>query len=126
MFAISVKAEFPAYHQVNLPDGFIEPLHAHNWTVKAEVCSENLDDKNMVMDFYILKQMLDKITAPLKNQPIGQIDYFEKNGQSAEILAKYIFENLAPMLPEHVKLAQIQMTEAPGCDVKYCILRLMQ
>lgn len=119
MFAISVKSEFHAYHQVHLPDGSLEPLHIHNWSVAAEVCSEILDDKNMVMDFCILKQMLDTITSAFNNQPIGQMDYFKKNGQSAEIFAKYIFENLAQMLPKNVKLTQIQLTEAPGCDVKY-------
>jgi len=73
----------------------------------------------MVMDFCLLKQLLDGITAPLTNRPMDQADYFRKKGQSTEIIAKYIFEKLCPQLPDNLILEQIQLTEHPRCSVKY-------
>jgi 6-pyruvoyl-tetrahydropterin synthase len=73
----------------------------------------------MVMDFGPLKQMLDEITAPLTRHPIDQFDFFKKNGSSTEIIAKYIFEKLKSMLPGHITLNQIILTEQPSCSVKY-------
>ncbi|MGD9109893.1 MAG: 6-carboxytetrahydropterin synthase [Phycisphaerales bacterium] len=119
MFTITVTTNFWASHQVTLPDGSTEPPHSHNWSVSADVSSVKLDDNGMVMDFCLLKQLLDGITSPLTNQPIDQADYFRKNGQSTEIIAKYIFEKLQPQLPTGVTLEQIQLTEHPGCAVKY-------
>jgi 6-pyruvoyltetrahydropterin/6-carboxytetrahydropterin synthase len=119
VFTITVTTHFWASHRVTLPDGSAEPPHSHNWSVSADVSSVQLDDNGMVMDFCLLKKLLDETIAPLTNRPIEQTDYFRKNGQSAEIIAKYIFEKLQPQLPAGLTLVQIQLTEQPRCSVKY-------
>ena len=51
MYTIEVETGFFGFHQVAKPDGEMEPLHSHNWQVKVQVGSEELNEWGMVMDF---------------------------------------------------------------------------
>jgi 6-pyruvoyltetrahydropterin/6-carboxytetrahydropterin synthase len=119
MFTISVETHFWASHQLALPDGSKEPMHHHNWTVIAKVSSDKLDNMGLVMDFCLLKKMLDEITAEFDNMLLNSIDYFRWNKPSAENVAKYIFDKLEPKLPDGVKLQSIKVIEEPGCSTKF-------
>ena len=119
MFTISIEMSFQASHQLALSDGSKEPAHRHNWSVTAEVASQVLDEMGLVMDFRKLKADLGDIIAPFDNSRLGDIDYFQKNAESAESVAKYIYDNLAVRLPEGVKIVSIKVGEAKGCSAKY-------
>lgn len=119
MFAISVETSFQASHQLALPDGSKEPPHSHNWSVKAEVGCHVLDEMGVVMDFHKLKAELGDIIAPFDNSRLDTIDYFQKNGESAEHVAKYIYENLKGRMPYGVKIVWVEVGEEEGCRAKY-------
>lgn len=119
MFTISVETHFCASHQLVLPDGSKEPLHTHNWLVTAGVCSKKLNKMGLVMDFRRLKKMLDNIVSGFSPGPLEEIDYFRQASSSAEIVAKYIYENLEPKLPRGVKLTRIKVVEEPGFSAKF-------
>src|SRR5205823_3505423 len=67
-FAITVRREFSAAHQLRLYDGSMEPLHGHNWRVKVVVQSEGLDGIGVVMDFHEVERMVDAIVGPWHNR----------------------------------------------------------
>ena len=122
MFTISVETHFQALHQLTFPDGSKEPLHLHNWLVTADVSGKGLNSMGLVIDFGRLKATIDNIVAELCNpaEPgFSKIDYFQQNNSSAEMVAKYIYEELEPKLPEGVKLEAIRVVEEPGCSVKF-------
>lgn len=119
MFAISVEMSFQASHQLALPNGSKEPAHSHNWSVKAEVAAENLDEMGVVMDFHKLRAYLGDIIAPFDNSQLDAIDYFKQNAESAENVAKYIHDKLKSSLPKNVKIASIEVGEEKGCRAKY-------
>jgi 6-pyruvoyltetrahydropterin/6-carboxytetrahydropterin synthase len=119
VFAISVEMSFQASHQLALPDGSKEPAHSHNWSVKAEVAGENLDEMGVVMDFHKLRAYLGDIIAPFDNSRLDAVDYFRQNAESAENLAKYIHDKLRGRLPKGVKIASIEAGEEKGCWAKY-------
>jgi 6-pyruvoyl-tetrahydropterin synthase len=103
-----------------MPDGKNEPVHSHNFCASAKVTADKLDDKAMVADFCHLKQSLDKITADIAaSGNIGRIDYFSQKGQTAEVLAEYIFKSLRTVLPQGISLAAVTVTEEPGCRAEY-------
>ena len=119
MFTVSVETNFRASHQLDLPpteDGrtaSTEPEHYHNWLVTANVSSNKLDSRGVVMDFHKLKAAVDNIVSELDNTALDRTDYFRQNSPSAENVAKYIYEKLEPKLPEGVRLQSIRVIEGP-------------
>ncbi len=119
MYEINVESHFYASHELALPDGSNESVHFHNWSVTADICSENLNDIGIVMDFRKLKQLLENITSKLEKKSLNSLKYFKNNNPSAENVARFIFEKLEPKLPKNVKLACISVIEEPLCRAKY-------
>jgi 6-pyruvoyltetrahydropterin/6-carboxytetrahydropterin synthase len=119
VFAISVEMSFQASHQLALPDGSKEPAHSHNWSVTAEVAGESLDEMGVVMDFHQLRAALGDIIAPFDNSQLDAIDYFQKNAESAENVAKYIYNKLKARLPHGVKIVRVKVGEEKGCWAEY-------
>jgi len=119
LFTVSVETSFNARHSMVLADGSREQPHHHNWTVSAQVGSDRLDERGVVMDFNRLKTMLDDIVAVLDNAVLDGIDYFQQNKASAEMVAIYIYEKLQVQLPEGVTLADVRVTEQAGCSAKF-------
>jgi 6-pyruvoyltetrahydropterin/6-carboxytetrahydropterin synthase len=119
VFAISVEMSFQASHQLALPDGAKEPAHSHNWSVTAEVVCTVLDEMGVVMDFHQLRADLGDIIAPFDNSRLDAIDYFRQNAESAENVAKYIYDKLRGRLPKGLKIASIEVGEEKGCWAKY-------
>ncbi len=119
MFKVIVQTSFWASHQLTLPDGKKEPIHSHNWKVTAEVSGEKLNQTGLLIDFDKLKKLLDNITESFTNQTPENNEYFRNSSLSAEMIAKYIFENLQPQLPEHLVLDCVSVTEEQGCTGKF-------
>ena len=119
MFKVTVQTSFWASHQLTLPDGQKEPLHSHNWKVTAEVSGEKLNQRGLLIDFNKLKKLIDNITESFTNPSLENNKYFQNSNLSAEMIAKYIFENLQPQLPELLILDCISVTEEEGCSAKF-------
>jgi len=119
MFTAIVETQFRAAHGVRLPDGSLEPPHEHTWQVQAAVSSPDLDNCQMVMDFHELQAQLENITGSFENQSLEQVVPSAETGATAEIVAKMIFDRLVPVLPAGKKLTWVEVTEAPGCRVRY-------
>ena len=126
MFTVSVETHFRASHQLPLPaeGGYDqdrrcrpdskEPEHYHNWSVTADVSSNKLNSRGVVIDFHRLKAAVDNIVAEFDNTALDRTEYFQQNNPSAENVAKYIYEKLEPKLPKGVKLQSIRVVEGPA------------
>lgn len=114
MFTVTIESCFWASHQILLPDGSKEKSHAHNWKIAATIQSQNLDDSQTVLDFHILKDLLNRTWEQIINHNNALPD-----NASAEMVAKYVYEILKPMLKNNIQLESITATEQPGCSAKY-------
>lgn len=121
MFSASIETVFFAGHQISFADGGVEDLHEHEWVVRAVVESDKLDDQGFVVDFLWLKEHLQKITNGLVTARLEEHPYFVEAGvnASAENVAKYIFDELGPLMKGDAKLASVEVQESPGCWAKY-------
>ncbi|OHB53479.1 MAG: hypothetical protein A2Y07_00290 [Planctomycetes bacterium GWF2_50_10] len=121
MYTVTVETSFTASHQLRLGDGTFEPLHNHNWQIRAAVTAQNLDKLGLAIDFNKLMNLLDSILAPMKDKKLETLVPFQTQYQntSAELVAKYIFDSLKPLLPPQTSLAYIEVMEAPNCWAKY-------
>lgn len=115
MFRLSVDKRFRASHSLQLPGGKKEELHNHNWLVRAQVSSRELDSYGLVMDFCRLEEMLKNIIQEFDNTSLEQSEYFARNNPTAENVAQYVYEQLERKLPENVHLDNITVTEHSGC-----------
>jgi 6-pyruvoyltetrahydropterin/6-carboxytetrahydropterin synthase len=118
VFRITVEKTFTAAHQLTLPDGSKEKLHSHNWLVRATVAADKLDRMGLVMDFQKLGGIIDDITAVLSGRKLEETDCFGGDNASAENVAKYLFEQIAPLLERRVRLEAVEVMETPGCWAK--------
>lgn len=119
MYTVLVEMSFKAQHQLTFSEGVQEPLHEHDWQVCAAVSSETLNQNQLVLDFEELKSLLDSILMDLRGQRLESLGFLENQNVSAEVLSRYVFDQLAPKLPNPVSLDWVEITEAPGCRARY-------
>jgi 6-pyruvoyltetrahydropterin/6-carboxytetrahydropterin synthase len=119
-FEISTTREFAAAHALRLYDGSIEPLHGHNWRVRATVRAQGLDAIGVVMDFHELERLVDAWVQPLHNRNLNDLAPFSKGlNPSAENVALHIGRSLAPTLPKNVELERVEVWETSANRATY-------
>lgn len=119
MYTVIIQTSFTASHQIKFSSGFLEDLHYHNWQVEVAVGCEKLDEDGLGIDFNILKEQTDEIIAGFNGEKLENLEIFQKNNASAENVAKYIYQSLEKCITEKVQLEYVEVTEQPGCRVRY-------
>ncbi len=119
MFTITVQTSFAAEHQLTLATGEKEALHEHNWVVHLAVAAENLDEAGLVIDFHWLEATIEEVVSPLGGTRLEELSCFGNINASAENVAKYIYDQVEPLLPARVQLEYVEVCEAPNCLAKY-------
>lgn len=98
MFEITVKRRFSAAHRLEGYDGQCAALHGHTWTVEVAVSGGRLDGCGMLVDFKILKEMVDGIIRQLDHTYLNELECFGGTGgrtnPTAENLAVFIYDKV--------------------------------
>ncbi|MFZ5644354.1 MAG: 6-carboxytetrahydropterin synthase QueD [Bacillota bacterium] len=123
MFELTVKRRFAAAHRLLGYSGECATLHGHTWTVQVEVSGERLDSCGMLIDFKIIKEMIDGIIAQLDHNYLNDIDYFRAGvNPTAENLALFIFEKLKERLSgfsDSLSICGVRVWESPDASAYY-------
>lgn len=119
MFEITVGGWFAAAHQLRFPDGSCEPLHGHNWQVRVTFAGPALDELGVLVDFTAVKPRLDAVLLELHDRHLNDLSYFADINPSAENVARHIAAQLAGLAVAPVRLAAVEVEEAPGCVARY-------
>jgi 6-pyruvoyltetrahydropterin/6-carboxytetrahydropterin synthase len=119
MFKARVSTEFSAAHSLRGYKGKCEELHGHNWKVEVTCAAVELNKLGMVVDFHILKEQLNKITAKLDHKHLNRLTVFKKVNPTSENIARYIFEQLVsrrlPLVIEEVTVWESNNSSATFC-----------
>ena len=91
MYYLKIKSHFAAAHNLINYQGKCESLHGHNWRVEVVIRGNSLDKAGMLIDFKILKEILDTILDTLDHKYLNELDFFQGISPSSEFIAKYIF-----------------------------------
>jgi len=111
MFELTVSSYFSGAHRLRNYKGKCENLHGHNWKVDVTVGGE-IDGSGMVIDFGILKEILEQVLSKLDHKYLNEIDYFKKVNPSSENAALYIFKQLEKKLKGYkVKVKKVVVWE---------------
>lgn len=113
MFHVSVSGWFAAAHQLRIR-GVLEPLHGHNWLVRACFCGAELDDDGLLADFVALRGALDAVLKRFHDRNLNELPAFAGRNPSAERVAQVIAAELADA-GAGVRLKYVEVEEAPGC-----------
>lgn len=119
MYELTISGWFVADHQLDMPAAGLEPLHGHDWKVAVSVAGEHLSSADMLVDFDVLKDRLQALLATLQGQNLNDLADFDGCNPSAERVAEHIAAGMASGLPAGVRLAWVEVEEAPGCLARF-------
>ena len=120
MYEITILAHFAAAHQIRHLHGRCEELHGHNWKIEVTVASRRLGRKGIVLDFGVLKQEVAKVVKSLDHTYLNGLPYFSKKEPSSENIAKYIFDQLVPVIRSYrVALKRVCAWESETAYASY-------
>ena len=122
MFEMQVKGTFDAAHHLRGYVGKCSRLHGHTWTVELDVQGETLDEVGMLVDFKDLNRLLKETLEPLDHQYLNDLLPFRNVNPTAENIAKYLYETLAPQPlfgRRAAHLASVRVWESPHSSVCY-------
>ena len=119
MFTVFKDFTFAAAHQIRGHRGGCENLHGHNYRVRVHVSAESLDPLGMVIDFADLKKNVAEVVDPFDHRLINEIPPFDVRNTTAELLAQYVYDEVARRLPPGRSLRRVEMWETDNSCAIY-------
>ena len=135
MYRLQVKNHFDAAHFLKDYQGKCSRMHGHRWEVEVCVEGELLDRKNMLIDFSVIKKMMQSLLDGLDHFVINE--RLREENATAEFIAKWFFDKLTEkfrmahqppldydlidVVQRGVKVVRVCIWESPECCVKYSL-----
>lgn len=119
MFQLMVTGRFAAAHSLRNFKGRCESLHGHNWRVEVVVEGSQLNEAGLVMDFGDLKKIMNQVMDKLDHRHLNEIPPFDQLNPSSELIAKYLYEQIAPALPAGVRPVSVAAWESEDSKATY-------
>ncbi len=116
---LMVTGRFAAAHSLRNFKGRCEALHGHNWRVEVVVRGENLDQAGLVMDFGELKALMRQVLDGLDHRYLNEVPPFDRLNPSSELIARYIYQEIARRLPPGVEMARVSAWESEDSRATY-------
>lgn len=116
MYHISKEFHFSASHQlVNMPVGHpCARLHGHNYVVRLELASEQLDEYGFVVDYTALKPFKDYIDERLDHRHLNEV--LASDRPTAELLARHLYDWARLRWPQ---VCAVAVSETPKTWARY-------
>ncbi len=112
MFTVFKDYELAAAHFIRGHTGGCQHLHGHNYRVRVHVSAEQLDALGMVLDFADLKAAMAEVLDPFDHRVINDVPPFDVRNTTAELLAEYVFEEMARRLDDsRVRVSRVEVWE---------------
>lgn len=123
-FDVSIETHFCAAHALREYKGVTEPVHGHNFRVIVTVTGKKVDPAGMVVDFLVLKPMIEEETGRMHYGFLNEnVEEFQLPGgglsPSAENIACVLYQRLKRRLPKGIRMSSVQVFESPGCAALY-------
>jgi 6-pyruvoyltetrahydropterin/6-carboxytetrahydropterin synthase len=120
MFEISVEHSFAAGHALRGYKGKCENVHGHNYKVAVTVAGDRLNSVGLLMDFVELRKTIKGLVERLDHRFLNDLPPFDQLNPSAENLAKYFYEAIAPRAQaEGVRVQSVTVWETDTTSAAY-------
>jgi 6-pyruvoyltetrahydropterin/6-carboxytetrahydropterin synthase len=119
MYTLSVDKAISTAHQLRDYDGPCARVHGHNWKVRLEVQSKEVDEKGIAIDFTEMDKKLWEVIGPFDHQLINSVPPFDKLNPTAENLVKFIFNQLKDKFAGHITVKKVSIWETEEYMVSF-------
>ena len=119
MYELTVEAHFASAHNLREYDGNCERLHGHNWKLQVVIAGDALNNLGMLVDFRDAKKIVAEVTDRLDHRYLNDIPPFDELNPTTENIARYVYLEVAKLLPEGVTTACVTAWESDGSGVTY-------
>jgi len=100
MYEVTVQDTFSSGHYLRDYYGKCENPHGHNYRVLVTLVGEQLEPNGLLLDFKLLKNILQPTIKYLDHFMINDLEPFTTVNPSAENIAKYFFDRVSSQLLE--------------------------
>ena len=118
-FSVVYSTSFSAGHRLEDHPGKCRRLHGHNYLVKVWV-EGGLDEKNMVIDYYELKSIVDSIVEELDHHVLNEV--LGDRNPTSELIARWIAERVSAELVKTgrgVRVSRVEVCETNDFCASY-------
>ena len=120
MYALTVKSDFAAAHQLRGYQGACENLHGHNWKVEVTIMANKLNELGIVTDFREIKRVLDGVLESLDHKNLSDLEPFKKANPTSENICAWLFQELDKRLSSRdLKVNKVTVRETDNYAASY-------
>jgi len=121
MFEVTIEQSFAAGHALRNYHGKCENVHGHNYRCQLTLEGMALDSIGLLMDFVVLKRILQGVIDRLDHQWLNDFPPFNVLNPSAENIAKYIYDEVSKGINAHnsVRLESVRLWETDTSSATY-------
>ncbi len=119
MYELKVISRFAAAHCLRNFKGRCEALHGHNWRVEVCVRGDTLGHADILFDFGELKSITRQVLDELDHCHLNELPAFQQQNPSSELLARYIYSKIRPLLPVAVRIHKVSVWESEDSRASY-------
>jgi 6-pyruvoyltetrahydropterin/6-carboxytetrahydropterin synthase len=122
MYIVRKSMEFSAAHALRDYEGPCARVHGHNYRVEVEVQGPDLDERELLVDFYDVDRALVPLIATVDHQLLNEIPPFTEVNPTAEAIAAWFYRELKSALgslPPGGRLAAVHIWETPDSCASY-------
>ena len=120
-FEVGIVAQFTAQHHLVGDFGPASQPHEHAYRVEVRVTGDRLGADGTLFDITLLQGALGAALGDLEGRDLNTIPGLDEPNPSAEVLARYLFERIAPTLVNETALERLQtrVWESPEAYASY-------
>jgi 6-pyruvoyltetrahydropterin/6-carboxytetrahydropterin synthase len=119
-FEVGVVAQFSARHHLVGDFGPATQVHAHDYRVEVGVRGGSLRADGTLFDITRLQAALNAALADLDGRDLNEISELADPNPSAEVVARYLFERIAPAVRDDGLLGlETRVWESPEAYATY-------
>ena len=116
MYEVKVETNFSSAHHLLNYKGKCENMHGHNWKVEVTARGNNLDKSNILIDFKVLKKLVNEIMDYLDHKDLNELEEFKNESPSSEFIAKFIYHKIKEKIKE---IYRVDVWETPTSRASY-------
>lgn len=121
MYELVMQRSFAGAHNLRDYDGECERLHGHNWKIEVTLRSKELNKQGMVIDFKIVKKILDEILSRYDHSYLNELEEFSRENPTTENVSRIVYEVLNGKLPPEISVAKVKTWESENCAAAYYV-----
>ena len=110
MFELKIETHFSAAHHLLNYNGACENQHGHNWKIEVYVKGNKLDKSGILVDFKVLKKVVNEILDKLDHKDLNTLEMFEGISPSSENISMYLYKELKKQF-ENISKVSVWETE---------------